>query len=140
MSGLTSAATSAGQTRASIPDTVVFIFTLYHKVKDHDDSNVFKEISFGPVLPDDLFQQIDVISEGFAARSRERTGRERAVVLIRFGHRHVAFLLQGADVRGEVAVGHAERVAQLGERQFRRGGEHGHDRQPALLVNHAVEP
>ena len=113
--------------------------TLCHKVKDRDDLNVFKKISFGPVLPDDLFQQIDVISEGFAAGRRERAGGERAVVLIRLGHRHVAFLLQGADVRGEVAVGHAERVAQFGERQFRRGGEHGHDCQPALLVNHAVE-
>ena len=77
MSGLTSAATPARQTRASIPKTVVFIFTLYHKVKDHADSNVFKDISFGPVLPDDLLQQIDVISEGFAAGCRERAGGER---------------------------------------------------------------
>ena len=79
MSGLTSAAAPAGQTRASIPKTVVFIFTLYHKVKDHADSNVFKIISFGPVLPDDLFQQIDVISEGFAAGSRERADRKSVV-------------------------------------------------------------
>ena len=49
---------------------MIFILTLCHKVKDHDDSNVFKIILFGLVLPDDLFQQIDVISEGFAARRR----------------------------------------------------------------------
>jgi len=100
---------------------------------------VFKEILFGPVLPDDLFQEVDVISEGFAARRRERAGGERAVVLIRLGHGDITLLLQGADVGGEIAVSHGQRVAQLGERQFRRGGQHGHDGQPALLMNHAVE-
>ena len=100
---------------------------------------MFKESSFSPVLADDLFQQVDVFREGFSAPDGEGTGRERAAVLVGFRHGDVAGLLQCADVCREVSVGHSERVAQLDERQFRRGGEHGHDRQPALLVNHAVE-
>src|ERR1017187_2931508 len=51
----------------------------------------------GLVLPDDLFELVDVFSEGFAARGREGAGGERAVVLKGFGHRHVAGLLEGAD-------------------------------------------
>ena len=47
MSGLTSAAAPAGQTHASIPKTVVFIFTLYHKVKDHAGVRMFKQIYLG---------------------------------------------------------------------------------------------
>ena len=90
-------------------------------------------------MPDDLLQQIDVFGEGLAAGGRQRAGRERTVVLIGLGHGNVAFLLQGADVRGEIAVGHAQRVAQFGERQFRRGGEHGHDGQPPFLVDHTIE-
>ena len=96
-------------------------------------------MSSGPVLPDDLFQQVDVAGEGLAARGGERAGGQRAAVLIRLGHGEVALLLQGADMGGEVAVGHGQCVTQFGERQFRRGGEHGHDGQPAFLVDDTVE-
>ncbi len=113
--------------------------TLCHKVKDRDDLFLFKHFLPGSVLPDDLLQQIDVFSERLAARRRQRARRERTVVLIRLGHGHIAFLLQRANVRGEISVGHAQRVTQLGERQFRRGREHGHDGQPPFLVDHTVE-
>ena len=79
------------------------------------------------------------MGEGFAARRRERAGSQRAVVLIGFGDGHKAFLLQGADVRGEIAIRHVQQVAQLGEGEFGRGGQRGHDGQPPFLVDHTVE-
>ena len=91
------------------------------------------------MLPDDFFQQVDVISEGFAAGRRKRAGRERAIILIRLGHGNVAFLLQGFDVRGEIAVGHFQRIAQLREGQFWRGGEHGHDGQAAFFMDDPIQ-
>ena len=91
------------------------------------------------VLPDDLLQQGNVFGEGFSARCGERAGRERTVFLKRFGHGNQPFLLQGADVGGEVAVRQAQGVAQFGERQFRRRGEHGHDGEPPLLVDDTIK-
>jgi len=83
---------------------------------------------------DDLLQESDVFGEGFPAGGRERTGGERAAVLEGFGDGNHAFLLQGADVSGEIAVGHIQGGAEFGERQFRRSGEHGHDAEPPLLM------
>ena len=87
----------------------------------------------------DLFEQINVAGEGFAAGFGERTGREGTVVLVGLGHGDEAFFLQDADVRGEITVSHAERVTEFSERQFRRGRERGHDRKPSLLVDDAVK-
>ena len=91
------------------------------------------------VLSDDLLQQGDVFREGFPSGGGERTGRERAVVLKGFGHGHQAFLLQRADVGGEVAVRQAQGVTQFGERQLRRRGEHGHDGEPPFLVDDTIK-
>jgi len=91
------------------------------------------------VLPDDLLQQIDIFSESLASGRRQRTRGERAVVLIRLGHGNIAFLLQGFDVGGQIAIGHPGGVAQFRERKLRRGGEHGHDRQPAFLVDQPIQ-
>lgn len=90
-------------------------------------------------LLEDLFQQIDVAGKGFLAGGGQRASGERTIVCVRLADRNVAGLLQGADVRGEIAVRHIQRVAQLGEREFGRGCEHGHDCQPAFLVNHTIE-
>ena len=56
-----------------------------------------------------------------------------------FGDRHEAGLLLGFDVHAQIAIGHLERIAQIGERKFGRGGQEGHDGQPSLFVNNAVE-
>jgi len=88
---------------------------------------------------DDLLQQIDVAGEGFLAGRRQGAGRERAIVRKRFRDDHVTGLLERAHVRGQVAIGHCERIAHFGERELRRGGQHGHDGQPPFLVNHTVE-
>ena len=98
-----------------------------------------KDFLPGFVLPDDLLQQVDVFSERLAARRRERAGRERPVFLVGFRDRDEAFLPQRADVCGEIAVGHVQHVAQFGERKFGRSRQRRHDRQSALLVNHAIE-
>ena len=50
-----------------------------------------------------------------------------SVVLVGFGHREVARLLEGAQVGGEVPVGHGQGVTQFGKGKFRRGGEHRQD-------------
>ena len=91
------------------------------------------------VLADDLFEQVNVASEGFAPGLGKRAGGERAVVLVGLGHGNKTFLLQDADVRGEIAVGHVQRVAQLGKGKLCRGRECGHDGEPPLLVDDAVE-
>ena len=98
-----------------------------------------KEFSFGFILTDDLLQQADVFRKGFAARSRERAGGERTILLVGFGDGDEALLPQRADVRGEIAVRHVQGVAQFGEGKLRRGCERRHDGQSALLVNHAIE-
>src|SRR6187399_2341045 len=90
-------------------------------------------------LLENLFQQIDVAGESFLAGSRQRAGGERTVVRVRLADGNIASLLQGADVGGEIAIRHAQRVAQLRERELGRSGEHGHDCQPAFLVNHTIE-
>ena len=90
-------------------------------------------------LPDNLLQQVDVIGEGLPAGGSQGAGGEGSIVLEGFGHRQVAGLLKGADMGCEIAVGHTQPIAQLGERHFRRGGEHGHDRQPPLLVDDTIE-
>ena len=114
-------------------------FTLQYKVKDHGGSDSFKKTSGNFILPDDLLQQVDIGGEGGTAGRGEFAGGERAAVLVGLGHGHVTGLLEGADVGGEVAIGHGEGVAELGEREFGGGREHGHDGQPALLMDHPVE-
>src|ERR1043166_6293941 len=64
------------------------------------------------VLLDDLFQQIDVVGEGLLAGGRERAGGQRPVVLVGFADRDIAGFLEGAHGRGQVAVGHFQRIAQ----------------------------
>ena len=100
---------------------------------------MFKHFLFRFVLLENLFQQADVGGESFASGGGQRTRRERTIVLVGFADGNVAGFLQCADVRGDVPIGHVQRVAQFGERQFGRGGEHGHDRQPPFFVNHTVE-
>ena len=51
----------------------------------------------------------------------------------------VAGFLERANVRRQVAIGHIERAAQLGERQLGGGRQHRHDSQPPFLVNNAIE-
>ena len=46
---------------------------------------------------------------------------------------------QGAEVGRDIAVGHAKRVADLGVKQARRGGEQGHDRKPSLFMDHTIQ-
>ncbi len=90
-------------------------------------------------LPDDLFEQGDVVGERLAAGGGEGAGGERAAFAERFGDGDVACLLQGADMGGDVAVGHLERVPEFGEGELRGRGEEGHDGETSLLVNDAVE-
>ena len=94
---------------------------------------------FGFVLPDDLFQQVNVTAEGFFAARRQGAGGEGAVVRVGFADGHKPLLLQGADVGGEVAIGHAQGVAQFGEGQRGGRGKHGHDGQPAFLMDDPVK-
>jgi hypothetical protein len=86
-----------------------------------------------------LLQQRDVVSEGLLAVRCERQRGERAVVLEGLGDDDVAGLLKRPHVRGEVAVGHLEQVAQLGEGHLRSRHERGHDAEPSLFVDDAVE-
>ena len=90
-------------------------------------------------LPDDLVQQVNVLSEGFASHRCESAGGQRTVVLVRFGYGHKTFLLQGADVGGEIAVGHVQQAAQLREGEFGSGSQCRHDRQPPFFMDHSVE-
>jgi hypothetical protein len=100
---------------------------------------IFVQNLFGFILPDNFLQHRNVFGKCLSSGGRQSASRERSPVLIGFGDGNITFLLQGFDVRREISVGHRERVAQFREGQFRRGGEHGHDRQPAFLMNHAVE-
>src|SRR5206468_13078295 len=68
-------------------------------------------------LPHDLFQQIDVAGERFASRRCQRVARQRPSALERLRHRQIPRLVQGADMRREVAAGHGRAVAELGERE-----------------------
>src|SRR5256885_9143125 len=74
-------------------------------------------------LLNDLFEQVDVGGEGSSAARREREGRQWPPALKFLGHRDVAGFLQRAEVRGDVAVGHVQRVAHFSERKLRRGGQ-----------------
>ena len=88
---------------------------------------------------DDRFQQVDVVGEGFFSGGGQRAGRVRTIVLKGFGDGNISRLLQSTDVRRKVSVRHRKRIAQFGERQFRRGGQHGHYRKPPFLVDNAIE-
>jgi hypothetical protein len=86
-----------------------------------------------------LSEQIDVSGKRLAALRRQAARGERTLVLKRFRHGNVTRLLQSTDMRRQVAVGHAERVAQFGEGQLRRGGERRHDGQPPFLVYDPIQ-
>src|SRR6266850_851990 len=75
------------------------------------------------VLLDDLLQQVDVIGERLFARGGQGTGSERAVVLKRFGYGDISRLLERADVRGQVAIGHVQGVAHFGEGKINAIGQ-----------------
>lgn len=98
-----------------------------------------KFILFPFILLDDLFQQVDVVGEGFVTRRGQRAGCERPIVLKRFRDRKIARFLERADVRRYIAIGHIQGIAHFGERQLGRSGEHRHNRQPPFLVYNAIE-
>ena len=75
----------------------------------------FKMILLTLGLLDDLLQQIDVIGEGLFAGSCQRAGRQRTIVLEGFRHRNISRFLEGPDMRGQVAIGHSERIAHFCE-------------------------
>lgn len=93
----------------------IFIFALYYKVSDCAGLKSFKGKLFRPGLLKDLFQQINVTRERLLAGGRQGAGRKRTILLVRFTDGDVPRLLQGTDMRGEIAVGHRQRVAQFGE-------------------------
>ena len=63
------------QDKAAVVRNNVFMvagtFTLYYKVRDCAGWISFNTISAGFVLPDDLFQQVKVLGEGFATGGGE---------------------------------------------------------------------
>ena len=92
-----------------------------------------------PRLGNDVLQQVEVGGEGLPARGGQGVGGDGAAGLHALGEGHVARLMEGTEMRGHVAIRHLERVADLGEGKLRRRGEHGHNGQPPLLVDDAVE-
>src|SRR6516225_3594241 len=83
-----------------MPSCIVKVRSIIYFVSQSDRLRRFQFVQsfllFG--LLDDLFQQVDVFSEGPAARWGQRAGCERPAVLKRLGHRQVAGLLQCPDV------------------------------------------
>lgn len=73
--------------------------------------------SFRFGLSNDLFQQVDVVAESFFAGFGQGASGERTPVLKSFGDGNVTGLLEGANVGGQVSIGHTERLAKLGEGQ-----------------------
>ena len=90
-------------------------------------------------MRNDVLQQVEVGAERFPAGGGQGISRDGAAGFHALGESDVAGLMQSAEMRGHVAVGHLERVADFGERQQRRRGEQGHDGEPPLLVDDAVE-
>lgn len=90
-------------------------------------------------LLDDLLEQIDVMGEGRSASGGEGAGRQRAAFLEALGDGDVPGLLEGAEMKSEVAVRHLQRVADLGERYLWIGGQHGHNGQASFFVDDAVK-
>src|SRR5437763_2116252 len=68
-------------------------------------------------LLDDRLQVVEVTAEGVAAGRRQPAGRLRPAAGELLVDGDVAGALQLLPVDAEVAVGHLQRVAQLGERQ-----------------------
>src|SRR5262249_3970077 len=84
----------------------------------------------GASLLDDCFQMIEIASERIAASGRQTARRLRATADELLVDGDNPRLLQLLEVDAEVAVGHFQRIAQLGKRQRGGGGQHRNDRQP----------
>ena len=92
-----------------------------------------------PGLGDDLLEEAHVLGEGPASGAREGVRGGGTSTFERFRDGDVTGLEEGAEVRGDVAVGHAEGVAEFGVEQAGGGREEGHDGQASLFVDHPVE-
>ena len=99
---------------------------------------MFKHFSLSH-LPDNFFEQVEVGTEGFASGGGEGVGSDGAGTFHVLGHGDVAGLVERAEVRGHIAVGHFERIADVGEGELRRGGQQRHGGEPPLLVDDAVK-
>jgi len=109
------------------------------KLSDRVVLVLFKIMSFTLGLLDQLLQQINVIGESLFPRRRQGAGRQWSIVLEGFRYRNISGLLQCANVSGQISIRHAEGLPHFGERQLGRGGQHGHNGEPAFLVDDPVE-
>ncbi len=87
----------------------------------------------------DSFQMIEVIGESLLAGAGELAARLRSATDELLVDGDVAFLFELLQVDAEIAVGHADGVAQLGEGQARRRRQRRHDGQAAALVQQRIE-
>src|SRR5207253_1391369 len=88
---------------------------------------------------DNGFQVVEIALEGLPASGGEPASCLRPAADKLLVNGDVAVVLQLLQVNAQVAVGHVQLVAQLGEGEAVHGGEHGADRQPAALVQHRVQ-
>src|SRR5579871_4312216 len=87
----------------------------------------------------DGFQVIEIFRESPAAGAGELTARLRPAANELLVDGDVALLFQFLQMHTQVAVRHAQRIAQLGERQARRRRQCRDNRQPAALVQQRIE-
>ena len=99
----------------------------------------FSEILLGLRLPDDLLKQIDVLGKGGAADGCQGACGERSVLLETLCDRKIARLLQGADVGGDIAIRHPQRIPHLREGKLRIRRQHGHDSKPSLFMDNPIQ-
>ena len=90
-------------------------------------------------LINNLSEEIDVVGEGLPARGRQRAGGERPAFAEGFGDGDIPSFLQRAKMNAEVAVGHAERVAEFGEVQVGGTSQECHQGHAPPFVNDAIE-
>jgi len=91
------------------------------------------------MLVHDATEQCDVGGKGLATGIREGEGRQGSAAPIGFRDCQVTGLLQRPGVGGDVAVGHTQHVSEFREGNLRGGGQHGHDGEATLFVDHAIE-
>ena len=116
-------------------------YTLHCKVKDHIGPVAFKlqaGLRFADLL-DNLFQEVDVGGKRLSAGGGQSEVGLGSAALKCFGYGQIPCFLQGPDVRGDVPVRHAQRVAHLGKGELGGGAKEGEDGQASLLMDHSIQ-
>ena len=87
----------------------------------------------------DVFQPLQIAREGAPTGGRERHDRGRFIWVADFTQAEQPRLFERAQVRGEVAVGESQSVAQFREGERLIGSEDGDDGQARLGVDGRFE-